>query len=169
MYDNRHRYYDPEHGCYTQVDPIGLSGGNPTLYKYVTDPNSLVDFFGLRRADHPLVGSGNDVLGNDTPVVRGCTNKADQFTNGSGVTTGSDGKSNGVSVNSSNGLNIDQLSEGIPNGKIGTTTVGEIRDIGGDVIPSPNGRNPNHATLSGITANQAEELFNPVIPNPSKK
>ena len=42
------RYCDPKHGCYTQVDPIVLSGGNPTLYGYVTDPNSLVDLFGLR-------------------------------------------------------------------------------------------------------------------------
>ena len=35
LYYNRFRYYDPETGQYTQQDPIGLAGGNPTLYGYV--------------------------------------------------------------------------------------------------------------------------------------
>ena len=35
LYYNRFRYYDPNEGCYTQQDPIGLAGGNPTLYGYV--------------------------------------------------------------------------------------------------------------------------------------
>ncbi|TKI69451.1 RHS repeat-associated core domain-containing protein [Lysinibacillus mangiferihumi] len=47
LYYNRFRYYDPEQGNYTQVDPIGLAGGNPTLYGYVSDPNRFVDPFGL--------------------------------------------------------------------------------------------------------------------------
>ena len=38
---------------------LGLAAGIPTLYGYVTDPNAMVDFFGLRRADHP------DILGKD--------------------------------------------------------------------------------------------------------
>ena len=49
--------FDPEQGNYTQVDPIEFSGGNPTLYGYVTDPNSVVDLFGLRC---PTGGSSND-------------------------------------------------------------------------------------------------------------
>lgn len=32
---NRFRYYDPEQGNYISQDPIGLAGGNPTLYGYV--------------------------------------------------------------------------------------------------------------------------------------
>jgi len=44
---NRFRYYSPEDGCYTQQDPIGLAGGNPTLYGYVKDTNILLDIFGL--------------------------------------------------------------------------------------------------------------------------
>lgn len=32
---------------YTQPDPIGLAGGNPTLYGYVSDPNIEFDPFGL--------------------------------------------------------------------------------------------------------------------------
>ena len=32
---------------YLQQDPIGLAGGNPTLYGYVKDTNILIDVFGL--------------------------------------------------------------------------------------------------------------------------
>ena len=41
LYYNRFRYYSPEEGCYTQQDPIGLAGGNPTLYGYVYDNRTL--------------------------------------------------------------------------------------------------------------------------------
>ena len=34
-------------GQYTQVDPIGLAGGNPTLYGYVRNTLLHVDIFGL--------------------------------------------------------------------------------------------------------------------------
>lgn len=27
--------YDPRMGMYTQIDPLGPAGGNPTLYDYV--------------------------------------------------------------------------------------------------------------------------------------
>ena len=49
LYYNRYRYYDLELGQYTQQDPIGLSGGNPTLYGYVGDTNWWIDPFGLDR------------------------------------------------------------------------------------------------------------------------
>ena len=44
---NRFRYYSPETGAYINQDPIGLAGGNPTLYGYVGDNNTWVDRFGL--------------------------------------------------------------------------------------------------------------------------
>ncbi|MGY3187368.1 RHS repeat domain-containing protein [Lysinibacillus sp. TE18511] len=47
FYYNRFRYYDPEQGNYTQIDPIGLAGGNPTLYGYVRNTNNSFDPFGL--------------------------------------------------------------------------------------------------------------------------
>nr|WP_198044743.1 RHS repeat-associated core domain-containing protein [Lysinibacillus timonensis] len=47
LYYNRFRYYDPEQGNYTQIDPIGLAGGNPTLYGYIRDSNVMIDPFGL--------------------------------------------------------------------------------------------------------------------------
>jgi RHS repeat-associated protein len=104
----------------------------------------------------------------DTKVVRGGTCKCEQFENGSGVTVGTDGKLDGVSVNSAPGKSVSELSEGIKNGQVGVTTVGDVKKAGGNITPSPNDRNPNHATLSGITGKQAEELFNPTIKNPSK-
>ena len=45
---NRFRYYSPEMGTYISQDPIGLAGGNPTLYGYVKDSNWWVDRFGLK-------------------------------------------------------------------------------------------------------------------------
>jgi len=61
LYYNRFRYYDPELGQYITQDPIGLAGGNPTLYGYVGDPNSWVDPFGLancrlNKADRDAMG-----------------------------------------------------------------------------------------------------------------
>ena len=44
---NRFRYYDAGEGVYISRDPIGLAGGNPTLYGYVGDVNGAVDPFGL--------------------------------------------------------------------------------------------------------------------------
>lgn len=45
--DNPCRYYDPKTGNYISQDPIGLAGGNPTLYGYVFDPNTQIDPLGL--------------------------------------------------------------------------------------------------------------------------
>ncbi len=59
LYYNRFRYYDPSTGMYTQQDPIGLAGGNPTLYAYVNDPNGLVDIFGLKGS---LAKPGEDLF-----------------------------------------------------------------------------------------------------------
>ena len=48
---NRFRYYSPETGAYISQDPIGLAGGNPTLYGYVKDSNWWVDVFGLTETE----------------------------------------------------------------------------------------------------------------------
>ena len=47
LYYNRFRYYSPHTGNYISQDPIGLAGGNPTLYGYVGNGNKLVDILGL--------------------------------------------------------------------------------------------------------------------------
>ena len=52
MYFNRFRYYDPGAGQYVSQDPIGLQGGDPTLYGYVGDTSTYVDPFGLADYYH---------------------------------------------------------------------------------------------------------------------
>jgi hypothetical protein len=51
---------------------------------------------------------------------------------------------------------------------VGVTTVGKVRALGGDVVPSPRKRNPNHATLGGLTPEQASSLFRPTVKNPNR-
>ncbi|MEK6512464.1 RHS repeat-associated core domain-containing protein [Myroides odoratimimus] len=46
-YYNRFRYCHPDDGNYISQDPIGLAGGNPTLYGYVADSSLWIDPFGL--------------------------------------------------------------------------------------------------------------------------
>lgn len=53
LYYNRFRYYDPDMGIYTQRDPIGLDGDNPTVYGYVWDTLIEVDPFGLAGTRPP--------------------------------------------------------------------------------------------------------------------
>jgi hypothetical protein len=109
-------------------------------------------------------------------VVRGGENKPENFARGSGVTADQDGKLHGVSVNSAAGASIEELTAsrpqtgypGILNNQIGVSTVGAIRALGGDVVPSPTVGNPLHATLSGLTPDQAASLFRPTEPNPSR-
>lgn len=96
---------------------------------------------------------------------------AENFTNGSGVTTDSEGLLHGVSVNSAPGRTVEELSRGIPNNQIGVSTVGRIRQAGGDVIPKPTvGARPNpyHCEMCGITAKRASELFTPTRRHPHK-
>ena len=47
LYYNRFRYFDPESGGYVSQDPIGLAGGMPNEYSYVSDCMLQFDPFGL--------------------------------------------------------------------------------------------------------------------------
>jgi RHS repeat-associated core domain protein (fragment) len=75
LYYNRFRYYDPNIGNYISQDPIGLAGGNPTIYGYVFDPNIQIDPFGLdckaNKAQGKLAEDKiyNDLLNNPNVVV----------------------------------------------------------------------------------------------------
>ena len=62
LYYNRFRYYDPQTGQYTQQDPIGLAGGNPTLYGYVWDTLGEIDPFGLDWRDLLASGLGHHLF-----------------------------------------------------------------------------------------------------------
>jgi hypothetical protein len=113
-------------------------------------------------------------LPDDSLVVRGGQNLPSNFADGSGVTVDPAGKVQGVSVSAGAGKSAKVLAApnaqtgypGIPHNQIGVTTVGKVWAAGGDVTPSPTKKNPNHATLGGLTAEQASSLFRPTIKNP---
>jgi hypothetical protein len=108
----------------------------------------------------PKMKSGSPRLPDNAKVVRGGTNTPDRFDKGSGVSSRlSDGHLDGISVNSTATGTEASLSKGIRNGKVGTTTVGEVRAKGGDVVPSPTRNNPNHATMSIPNSKAASELM----------
>ena len=101
-----------------------------------------------------------------TFVCRGGTCKADNFANGSGVVKSSDGTLDGISVQSKPGATVEELSQPFKNNQVGVTTVGEIRAEGGSIVFDGTKANPNHATVGGLTPEQAQRIFSPTIPNP---
>ena len=72
-------------GQYTQVDPIGLVGGNPTLYGYVFNPFVDINPFGLiQRCPNTNTASGREgaISGNSYDInklveTRSRTNPSD--------------------------------------------------------------------------------------------
>jgi RHS repeat-associated protein len=168
----RFRVFDPDVGRWITPDPLGIEGGL-NLYGFNGAPNVVVDPWGLAggetAGDSHGGGKARDPLPDDAVVVRGGTCTADRFANGSGVTLDSEGRVQSASVNSAPGASVTDLSQGIRNGQVGSTTVGAVRAAGGDVVPAPTANNPNHCVMSGVTPEQAEQLFKPGMqPNPAK-
>jgi hypothetical protein len=98
-------------------------------------------------------------------VVRGGRNRPEDVRRGigthpSGIT--------GISVKCAVGLTIEELSVMIPHGQVGSTTVGETRKMGGEVVRT-SGRSPHHATLTGLTPEKISNLLNPTFPNPARQ
>jgi hypothetical protein len=98
-------------------------------------------------------------------VVRGGANRPVDIQRGtathpSGVT--------GVSVQSAAGVSLAELAAAIPHRQVGVTTVGEVRQAGGDVIRT-SGRSPYHATLTGLSPEQMSALLTPTITNPARE
>ncbi|WP_143135386.1 hypothetical protein [Burkholderia ubonensis] len=93
---------------------------------------------------------------------------AENFENGSGVTQNLDGMLNGASVQSSNNGTVQTLSIPFKNGQVGVTTVADIEAAGGKIVYDGTSHNPNHATVSGLTARKLQGLFTPTIKNPAK-
>ena len=116
-------------------------------------------------------------LPDEALVIRGGQNLPISCTQGSGVQVETGGKLQGVSVNSSPGVSMLELTApnpqigypGIPHNQIGVTTVGAVRAAGGDVVPVPTRTNPYHALLSGLTPEQASVLFRPTVKNPHRR
>ncbi len=107
-------------------------------------------------------------LPDDALVVRGGANEPSNFTEGTGVLTNAAGLLSQVSVQCALGKTTWELSHPLMNGKIGVTTVQEIRGAGGDVDPAPTRGNPDHCLLRGLGADTASRLFKPTIPNPHR-
>ena len=51
-------------------DPIGLAGGNPTLYGYVGDVNAASDVFGLSGSPLVIIGEGQVGVDEATKAMR---------------------------------------------------------------------------------------------------
>jgi hypothetical protein len=105
-----------------------------------------------------------DKIPDEALVVRGGLNLPELIRQGtathpSGVT--------GISVQCGVGLSVEELAAVIPNGQVGVTTVGKVRQAGGDVVRT-SGRS-HHATLIGLTPEQISELLMPTIPNPKQQ
>jgi hypothetical protein len=103
------------------------------------------------------------LLPDDALVVRGGRNRPEDIerntaTHPCGIS--------GISVECSAGPPLEHLATAVPHGQIGVTTVGKVRELGGDVIRT-SGRSPHHATLTGLTSEQASGLLTPTIPNPA--
>ena len=47
LHYNRFRYYDPDAGGYISQDPLRLASDEANLFRYTSDPNSIIDPFGL--------------------------------------------------------------------------------------------------------------------------
>jgi hypothetical protein len=98
-------------------------------------------------------------------VVRGGRNLAADILRGTG--THPSGVT-GVSVECAPGVSVAELATAIPHGQIGVTTVGAVRQAGGEVIRTT-GRSSYHATLTGLIPEQVSRLLTPTIPNPARE
>ena len=106
---------------------------------------------------------GVEWIPDDALAVRGGRNRPEDIarstgTHPSGVT--------GISVESAHGFTVRELAAAIPRGHVGVTTVGDVRRAGGDVIRT-SGRSPHHATLTGLTPEQASRLLIATVANPA--
>jgi hypothetical protein len=104
-----------------------------------------------------------NIIPDEAIVIRGGKNRPEDILRGTGLHPSG---LVGISVECAVGLSIDELSSGIPHVQIGMTTVAEVRQAGGDIVRT-SGRRLSNATLVGLTHEQASELLNPTMSNPS--
>ncbi len=97
-------------------------------------------------------------------MVRGGRNRPEDIQRGTG--THPSGVT-GISVECAVGLSVAELASAIPHGQVGVTTVGEVRQVGGEVIRT-SGRSPNHATMTGLSPDIISSLLTPTITNPAR-
>jgi len=104
-------------------------------------------------------------ISDDAFAVRGGKNRPEDIQRGTGTHPS---RITGVPVESAEGVSVAELARAIPHGQVGVTTAGEIRKAGGDVVRT-SGRSPYHATLTGLTPEQASKLLTPTISNPARE
>jgi hypothetical protein len=106
-----------------------------------------------------------DAIPDDALVIRGGRNEPPDFERGTG--THPSGVT-GVSVECEAGVSVEDLAAFIPHARIGVTTAAAVRAAGGDVRRT-SGRSPYHATLTGLSPEQASRLFTPTVSNPARR
>jgi len=111
-------------------------------------------------------GTSGEALPNEANVVRGGVAVSENA-----IATHPTAGVTGASVESAPGKSIEQLAGESPivagYGKIRCCTVGDVRGAGGDVVPTP-GLSPNHATLTGLSASEINNVLQAPVPNPAK-
>lgn len=98
-------------------------------------------------------------------MVRGGRNRPADIMRGTGTHPSG---ITGVSVESAAEVSVAELAATIPHGQIGVTTVGDVRQAGGDVVRT-SGRSLYHATLTGLTSEQVSQLLTPTMANPERE
>ncbi len=118
--------------------------------------------------------SKSSTLPDDANVVRGGSDQPGGANSPEGIAAGTGTHPSGVtgfSAESAPGKSVEDLVKESPTvsgrNKIGCCKVGQVRAAGGDVIPT-SGQSPNHATVTGLTPQQASGLLTPTVPNPTK-
>jgi hypothetical protein len=106
-----------------------------------------------------------DRISDEASVVRGGRNQPADLRRGTGVHPSG---ITGVSVECAEKMSVKDLAASLPHSQIGVTTAGAIRAAGGDVVRTT-GRSPHHATLVGLSPEEASRLLTPAILNPARK
>jgi hypothetical protein len=75
----------------------------------------------------------------------------------------------GTTAHSEPGKTVEELALSTASSQIRVTSIGRIRAAGGDVIPTRrNAMQPYHVTITGLTLEQLDAVFDPPIPSPSE-
>ncbi|WP_217468869.1 hypothetical protein, partial [Burkholderia paludis] len=130
-------------------------------FQYAPNPISWIDPLGLHC-----------ILADTDLVCRGGACTAESFQTGSGVMSDANGKLSGISTQAAPGATLETLSQPFQHNQVGVATVGDIERAGGTItldgkLNSTTGSMVmNHATVDGLTAQDAQRLFQPTKQNP---
>ena len=124
---------------YISQDPIGLAGGNPTLYGYVKDSNCWVDVFGLELINGQSLSDETKVFRIGGASIDNLKLKdAEKKLNPPGISVirANDEKEAGDIMKKAF-PKATKLHEQINSGNIAEMKAKDIREVGFDVIHNP--------------------------------